>query len=156
MTANDYKGLVPYLFPNVESVSAYGGEELDPPEYGKVLLAIKPKNGKFLSQVTKLNILRSLKQYSIAGIRPEIIDLSYLYVEVDTSVYYNVNKSNKPQDVRTKVLNSLNVYSQSADVNQFGGRFKYSKVTTLIDELDKAYYIKYHQSFDEKRSATRV
>ena len=138
VTANDYKGLVPYLFPNVESVSAYGGEELDPPEYGKVLLAIKPKNGKFLSQVTKLNILRSLKQYSIAGIRPEIIDLSYLYVEVDTSVYYNVNKSNKPQDVRTKVLNSLNVYSNSADVNQFGGRFKYSKVTTLIDEADKA------------------
>ena len=91
VTANDYKGIIPYVYPNVESVTAYGGEELDPPEYGKVFISIKPRNGSFLSQITKDSISTQLKQYSIAGIKPEIIDLKYLYVEVDSSVYYNTN-----------------------------------------------------------------
>jgi hypothetical protein len=72
-------------------VTTYGGEELDPPEFGKVFISIKPRNGNFLSEITKQNILKSLKQYSIAGIKPEIVDLSYLYIEVDTTVYYNIN-----------------------------------------------------------------
>lgn len=138
VTANDYKGLIPYIYSNVDSVTSYGGEELDPPEYGKVFISIKPRNGTFLSEITKQDIIRSLKQYSIAGIRPEIIDLSYLYVEVDSTVYYNVNASTRPELVRTKVLNTLTTYSKSSDVNNFGGRFKYSKVTTLIDDSDKS------------------
>jgi hypothetical protein len=138
VTSNDYKGLIPYIYSNVESVTAYGGEELDPPEYGKVFISIKPRNGTFLSQITKQDIIRNLKQYSIAGIRPEIIDLSYLYVEVDSSVYYNVNASTRPELVRTKVLNTLTTYANSSDVNNFGGRFKYSKVISLIDESDKS------------------
>jgi hypothetical protein len=138
VTANDYKGLIPYIYPNVDSVTAYGGEELDPPEYGKVFISIKPRNGNFLSQITKQEIVRSLKQYSIAGIRPEIIDLSYLYVEVDSTVYYNVNASTRPELVRTKVLNTLTTYASSSDVNNFGGRFKYSKVVSLIDDSDKS------------------
>jgi hypothetical protein len=138
VTANDYKGLIPYIYSNVDSVTSYGGEELDPPEYGKVFISIKPRNGTFLSEITKQDIIRSLKQYSIAGIRPEIIDLSYLYVEVDSTVYYNVNASTRPELVRSKVLNTLTTYSKSSDVNNFGGRFKYSKVTTLIDDSDKS------------------
>jgi len=138
VTANDYKGLIPYIYPNVDSVTAYGGEELDPPEYGKVFISIKPRNGTFLSSLTKQSISRSLKQYSIAGIQPEIIDLSYLYIEVDSSIYYNVNRSTRPESIRNKVLNSLTSYSRSSDVNSFGGRFKYSKVVGLIDDSDKA------------------
>ena len=68
VTANDYTGIIPFVYPNVESVTSYGGEELDPPEYGKVFISIKPKNGSFLSQITKDDIARQLKQYSIAGI----------------------------------------------------------------------------------------
>ena len=138
VTANDYKALIPYIYSNVESLSAYGGEELDPPEYGKVFISIKPRNGTFLSAVTKSDIIRSLRQYSIAGIRPEIIDLSYLYVEVDATVYYNVNTSSSAENVRTKVLNTLTTYSRSSDVNNFGGRFKYSKVVSLIDDTDES------------------
>ena len=138
VTANDYKALIPYIYSNVESLSAYGGEELDPPEYGKVFISIKPRNGTFLSAVTKSDIIRSLRQYSIAGIRPEIIDLSYLYVEVDATVYYNVNTSSSAENVRTKVLNTLTTYSRSSDVNNFGGRFKYSKVVALIDDTDES------------------
>ncbi len=134
VTANDYKGIIPYVYPNVESVTAYGGEELDPPEYGKVFISIKPRNGSFLSQITKDDISTQLKQYSIAGIKPEIIDLKYLYVEVDASVYYNTNAVADSTELRTAVLKTLTTYSQSTDINAFGGRFKYSKVVGLIDD----------------------
>ena len=134
VTANDYKGIIPYVYPNVESVTAYGGEELDPPEYGKVFISIKPRNGSFLSQITKDSISTQLKQYSIAGIKPEIIDLKYLYVEVDSSVYYNTNAISNVTDLRTSVVKTLTTYSQSTDINAFGGRFKYSKIVGLIDD----------------------
>ena len=136
VTANDYKGIIPFVYPNVESVTAYGGEELDPPEYGKVFIAIKPRNSSFLSQVTKDDILRQLKQYSIAGIKPEIIDLKYMYVELDSTVYYNANSITDPTDLRTRVFNTLTTYSKTSDINSFGGRFKYSKVVGLIDDSD--------------------
>jgi hypothetical protein len=135
------KSLIPYIYPNVESVNSYGGDELDPPEYGKVFISIKPRNGTFLSQITKQTILNTIRKYSIAGIRPEIVDLSYLYIELDTSVYYNVNQLSNPEIVKTKVINTLTSYSNSKDVNSFGGRFKYSKVVGLIDDCDKSDYI---------------
>ena len=134
VTASDYSGIIPFVYPNVESVTAYGGEELDPPEYGKVFISIKPKNGSFLSQITKDDISRQLKQYSIAGIKPEIIDLKYLYVEVDTSVYYNSNAVSDTTELITSVTKALTSYSRSSDINDFGGRFKYSKVVGLIDD----------------------
>ena len=134
VTASDYSGIIPFVYPNVESVTAYGGEELDPPEFGKVFISIKPRNGSFLSQITKDDISRQLKQYSIAGIKPEIIDLKYLYVEVDTSVYYNSNAVSDTTELITSVTKALTSYSRSSDINDFGGRFKYSKVVGLIDD----------------------
>ena len=134
VTASDYSGIIPFVYPNVESVTAYGGEELDPPEFGKVFISIKPRNGSFLSQITKDDISRQLKQYSIAGIKPEIIDLKYLYVEVDTSVYYNTNATSDAAELITAVTKTLSTYSNSSDINAFGGRFKYSKVVGLIDD----------------------
>ncbi|MFZ9376658.1 MAG: baseplate wedge protein, partial [Candidatus Fonsibacter ubiquis] len=138
VTANDYKGLVPYIYSNVESINAYGGEELDPPEYGKVYLSIKPRNGTFLSEITKSEILRNLKQYSIAGVQPVIIDLKYLYIELDSTIYYNKNQTSDAEFIRSKIINTLNVYANSVDLNSFGGRFKYSKINALIDNTDQA------------------
>ena len=134
VTASDYSGIIPFVYPNVESVTAYGGEELDPPEFGKVFISIKPRNGSFLSPITNDEISRQLKQYSIAGIKPEIIDLKYLYVEVDTSVYYNSNAVSDTTELITSVTKALTSYSRSSDINDFGGRFKYSKVVGLIDD----------------------
>ena len=71
VTPNDYKSLIPFLYPNIDSVSAYGGEELDPPEFGKVYITVKPKNGEFLSAVTKDSIKNDLKKYTVAGIKQE-------------------------------------------------------------------------------------
>lgn len=138
VTANDYKALIPYLYTNVDSVSAYGGDELDPPQYGKVFISIKPRNGNFLSEIKKNEIRKKLKQYSIAGIKPEIIDLKYLYVELDTTIYYNQSFTANASTLRNQVINTLNIYSRSTDVNSFGGRFKYSKVNSLIDNTNRA------------------
>ena len=137
VTANDYKGLIPYLYSNIDSVTAYGGEELDPPQYGKVFISIKPRNGNFLSEITKNDIKKKLKQYSIAGIKPELIDLKYLYVEIDSTVYYNPAFISDPVIIKNQVLNTLNSYSISSDVNSFGGRFKFSRVNTLIDNTNR-------------------
>lgn len=138
VTANDYKALIPSIYSNVESVTAYGGEEVSPPEYGKVFISIKPKNGKFLSNITKDDIRRKLKQYSIAGIKPEIVDLKYLFIELDVNVYYNSGLITSPEDLKTQVTNTLEQYSNTSEVNNFAGRFKYSKVISLIDETNAA------------------
>jgi len=138
VTSNDYKSLIPTIYPNVESVNAYGGDELDPPEYGKVFISIKPRNGTFLSEVTKQTILSTIRKYSIAGIRPQIIDLSYLYIELESAVYYNANQTSNPEVVKTKVIDTLTEYANSKDVNSFGGRFKYSKAVGLIDDCNKS------------------
>ena len=135
VTANDYKGLIPFIFPNVESVTAYGGDELDPPQYGKVFISVKPRQGKFLSRISKEEIKKQLKQYSIAGIKPELVDLKYLYVELNTSVYYDKSSVADVSILRNKVIETLTAYGQSYDLNNFGGRFKYSKVNALIDDI---------------------
>ena len=111
---------------------------MDPPEYGKVFISIKPRGANTLSQLTKEEIERSLKQYSIAGIKPELIDLKYLFVEFDTTVYYNKNQTSDVSEIRTKVLNTLTNYASSSDTNNFGGRVKYSKINALVDDTDSA------------------
>lgn len=138
VTAGDYEALLPTIYPNIESVTAYGGEELSPPQYGKVFLAVKPKNADFVSQSTKESILNDLKKYTIAGIKPEFVDINVLYVELDSTVYYNSNFSSSPDSLKTNVTSSLTTYSNSSDLNKFGGRFKYSKVLGIIDSTNTA------------------
>ena len=135
VTANDYEAIVPSVYPNIESISAFGGEELTPPKYGRVYIAAKPKNGSFLSEFTKKQILSSLKNYSVAGIVPEIIDLKFLYVELDSYVYYNSNFVGDTQNLRTDVVNAMSLFASGTELNKFGGRFKYSKVLSLIDRV---------------------
>lgn len=138
VSANDYEAIVPTIYPNAASVSAYGGEELNPPQYGKVFIVIKPKSGSTISLFSKKEILRDLKKYSIAGIVPEIIDLKYLYVELDSSVYYNPNMISDVSNLKSQVITSLTDYATSKETNQFGGRVKYSKVVGLIDSTDNS------------------
>ena len=112
------------------------GEELDPPQFGKVQISIKPKNGTFVSDFDKSQIKNKLKSYAIAGINSEIVDLKILYVEIDTTVYYNSSQIASATNLRTGIINSLNEYASNVEINKFGGRFKYSKINTLIDRVD--------------------
>ena len=136
VTSNDYESIIKRVYPDTESVSIVGGEELDPPEYGTVTISIKPKNGTFVSDFNKKQILDNLRKYSVSGINQKIVDLKVLYVEVDSSIYYDYSKVSSAEYLKSKVVNTLNKYSESLDLNKFGGRFKYSKVLQIIDNTD--------------------
>ena len=136
VTPRDYEAIIGTIFPQTESVAVVGGEELDPPQFGKVQISIKPKNGTFVSDFDKSQIKNKLKNYSIAGINSEIVDLKILYVEVNTTAYYNSSQIASASNLRTGIINSLTEYANNVEINKFGGRFKYSKVSTLIDRVD--------------------
>jgi len=138
VTSRDYEAIIQSIYPNTESVSVVGGEELTPPKFGTVQISIKPKNGTFVSDFDKQNILSKLKQYSIAGINQKIIDLKILYVEIDSSVYYNSSQVSDVDTLKSSVISFLTQYASSLDVNKFGGRFKYSKVVQLIDRVNSS------------------
>ena len=138
VTARDYEGIIQSVFPDAESVSVIGGEELDPPEFGTVVLSVKPRNSTYLSDFTKVQILDRLKSYSIAGINQRIVDLKILYIELDTSVYFNSNIYSDIDGLRTQVSNSLTNYGKSTNLNAFGGRFKYSDALKVIDGTNNA------------------
>ena len=138
VTARDYESIVQQVYPNTETVSVVGGEEVDPPQFGTVLITIKPKNGEFVSDFDKTQILRKLKSYSLTGINQKIIDLQVLYVEVESFIYYDSTKIAAVNDLKTKIVSALTTYSKSGDVNKFGGRFKYSKVLNVVDNIDRA------------------
>ena len=138
VTARDYESVIQQIYPNTESVSVVGGEELDPPEFGTVFITIKPKNGEFVSDFDKQSILSNLKGYTLAGINQKILDLKLLYVELDSFVYYDQSKVTTVSELKTNITNGLLTYGSSADLNKFGGRFKYSKMLNIIDNIDNA------------------
>ena len=138
VTATDYESILPSIYPNIQSVSAFGGEDLNPPQYGRVFIAAKPRNGNFLADSTKKSILKSLKNYSVAGIVPSFVDLKFLYVELDSYIYYNTNFTGNPNTLRANVANSVTQYGGSGELNKFGGRFKYSKMISVIDSTDSS------------------
>ena len=138
VTTADYEALIPSIYAETESVSVYGGEDLVPPQYGKVYISIKPNNDRYLSNLTKDNIKNELKKYTVAGIVPEIVDLKYLYVEADSKVYYNTNLVPTPDVASDAILSNITAYSDSTELNRFGARFKYSKFLTLIDNSHQA------------------
>ena len=136
VTPNDYTSLIPFLYPNIDSVSAYGGEELDPPEYGKVFIAVKPKYGEFISDVTKDLIKNDLKKYTVARIKQEFLNLKYLYVEFNSTVSYDAGFVSDKLNLQSRIISEIERYAKSADINSFGGRLKYSKLVSQIDKVD--------------------
>jgi hypothetical protein len=135
LTANDYETLIPSkIYPETESISVFGGEELIPPQYGKVFISIKPRFGDFLPNLIKENIKTKLKKYAVAGIVPEILDLKYLFIEINSKVYYNTNLSPSAEFVSSIIQNNANRYAESTELNRYGARFKYSKFLKTIDD----------------------
>ena len=138
VTGRDYEAIIQTIYPRTESVAVVGGEELDPPQFGKVQISIKPKNGTYVSDFDKQQIKNNLKSYAIAGINADIIDLKVLYVELDSTIYYNSAQVSSSNKLKSRITNALTDYSRNIDINKFGGRFKYSKALQLIDRVDSA------------------
>ena len=136
VTARDYEAIIQQIYPNTESVSVVGGEEIDPPQFGTVFITIKPKNGDFVSDFDKTQILSDLKNYSLTGINQKIVDLKVLHIELESFIYYDSSRVKSINELKTRVTNGLTTYSRSTDVNKFGGRFKYSKILSVIDNIE--------------------
>ena len=136
VTARDYEAVIQKIYANTESVSVVGGEELVPPQFGKVVISIKPKSGNSISDYDKTTILNDLKQYAVSGINQEIIDLKLLHVEIESDVFFDSSRVTNALDLKSKITTALERYSSSIDLNKFGGRFKYSKLLQIIDNVD--------------------
>ena len=98
VTVSDYEVLIKQLSPGLDSLTVYGGEEANPPEYGKVFVAAKPVGAEALTTTAKLDLIRKLRQYTILTVVPEILDPSFLYVDIDTYVYYNSRTSKRSSE----------------------------------------------------------
>lgn len=139
VTAMDYAAIVRNIYPAIADIITYGGEESRPPEYGKVKIVIKPNSSSLLSSITKKDIVSKLKPYMVASVTPEIIDPSILYVELYSDIYYSTSLTiQKPEQIREKVISSLENYIKSSDTEKFNGKFRYSKFIGVIDDADKS------------------
>ena len=138
VTTADFEALIPTLYTETDSVSAFGGETLSPPQYGKVFVSIKPTNGPYLSDQIKNNIKREIKKYSVSGIDVDITDLKFLYIELNITAYFNSNLISSAEDLVSLIAANLRRYAGSAEMNKFGARFKYSKLLCMIDNSSDA------------------
>jgi hypothetical protein len=139
VTAQDYAAIVRNIYPAVADIITYGGEDARIPEYGKVKIVIKPKNSALLSSITKQEIIRKLKPYMVASVTPDIEDPSVVYVELTSSISYDRSKTTqKPEEIKSKVISAINQYIEQSDTEKFNGKFRYSKFVGVIDDADKS------------------
>lgn len=137
VTAADYAAIVRNVYPPIADIITYGGEEEDPPQYGKVFLVIKPEESAFLTNLTKNQIIEDLKPYMVASVTPEIKDASILYVEMTSKIYYDKSRTTLGrQDIVNKVISGVNGYISGSNTEKFNGKFRYSKFVGVIDDAD--------------------
>ena len=136
VTAEDYKVLVKSLYANAQAVQVYGGEDAEVPAYGKVFISIKAKSGTNLTVATKNRIVQSLKEYTIASVRPEIIDPETTFIRLTTDFKYDSDKTTKDvSTLRTNIRNAISVYNNDT-LKNFTGVFRYSKLLEAINDAD--------------------
>ena len=139
VTENDFEHIVSEIYPQAASVTAFGGEKLNPPIYGKVYVAIRPKTGTKLNATTKQKIKKDLLKYSIASIEPVIIDPTIFYVLPKSYVYYNGNDTALTgAQLGTKILQGIDAFNKNGATNRFGNRIDGSKFGAMIDNADNA------------------
>ena len=137
VTENDFEHIVSEIYPQAASVTAFGGEKLSPPVYGKVYVAIRPKTGNKLNETTKQKIKNDLKKYSVASIEPVIIDPTSYYIIPKSYVYYNGNDTGLTgSQLGTKVLQGIDQFNKNGQTNRFGGRIDGSKFGSMVDQAD--------------------
>jgi hypothetical protein len=137
VTKEDYAALIRKIYPATSDVYVYGGEDEMPPEYGTVKIVVKPRNAESMTPSTKRQILENLKKYSVASVRPFIVDPSILYIELTSNIFYNSSSTTKTSEViRSLVIEVLENYLAVSETEKFNGKFRYSKVVGSIDNAD--------------------
>ena len=138
VTTTDYETLVKSIYPNVQSISAWGGEDDETPVYGVVKIAVKAKSGSTLTNTTKNSIITSLKPYNVASVRPEIVDPEVTSLVLVVNAKFNKQATAKTSDtLKSEITNTLSNYTTNT-LSSFDGIFRYSKVTGLIDDVDNS------------------
>jgi len=136
VTLEDYKSIVINKYSNTSSVSVWGGEDNDPPDYGKVYIAIRPVTGLTLTDVSKADIKTILDKYKVLAIIPVVVDPDYTFVIVDSTVYYNSAISLIPADtMKSNVTETIKSFNNTY-LNIFDTAFRHSQLTGLIDDTD--------------------
>lgn len=139
VTKNDYIKLIQQKYPSFEAVNVWGGEENDPPIYGKVFVAAKPKLGFEVTDTEKDFIKNTiLKPISVLTVTPEIVDIDYNYLKINASVFYEKSKlSVSDSELKTGIKSAIENYC-STNLNKFNSYFKYSGLETTIDSYSSA------------------
>jgi hypothetical protein len=136
VTTSDYESLVQSLYPNALSISAWGGEDDETPVYGTVKIAIKAASGSTLTTATKQSIVTQLKKYNVASVTPVIVDPETTSILLTSTVKYDEKLTTKTATtLKSDILSILTNYN-TATLQKFDGVFRYSKVTSLIDNTD--------------------
>ena len=139
VTSNDYSAIVRKIYPAISDIIVFGGEDQEPPAYGKVFISVKPSEAASLSTFTKNQLKTELKKYTVASIRPEFVDPSILYVELNTSVYFDGTKTQLlSTDIASKVSSAVQNYLTTSGTEKFNGKFRYSKFVGVIDGSERA------------------
>ena len=139
VVAQDYAAIVRRIYPATSDIIIFGGEDQDPPEYGKVFIVLKPRDAAFLTSLTKTQIIEELKKYVVASVQPVIVNPSIIYVEINSKIYYNRNSTDQtPSQIRDLVIGAVQNYIDNSDTEKFNGKFRYSKFVGVIDDADKS------------------
>ena len=137
VTAQDYEAIVRKVYPATSDIIIFGGEDQDPPEYGKVFIVLKPTDASYLTSLTKSQIIADLKKYVVASVEPRIVDPSILYVEMTSKIYYDGGVTDQtPANIRDSVITAIQGYINESDTEKFNGKFRYSKFVGVIDDAD--------------------
>lgn len=136
VTSTDYKVLIQQILNNIETVSVWGGEDNNPPQYGKVYASIKPFDSEKLTDLDKDFLLRELIEKRVIGIEPVLIDPEYTYLYFDIMFKYDSNRTSfSPGQLSTKVEEMLEEFNVT-NLQKFDGVFRYSKLLSHLDNLD--------------------
>ena len=136
VTPDDYKAIVPSVYTNIKSIQCWGGEDNDPPIYGKVYVAIRPNTGTSLTTTTKNQIVNSLKKYNVASIVPEIVDPEILYLVLGVTAKYNSTLTEKSKsDIKALVETTISTFNTN-NLQKFDSVFRHSNLLQSLDETD--------------------
>lgn len=137
VTPDDYKSLIYSKYPNIDSVSVWGGEDNDPPVYGKTFICVKPTNALALTPVQKTEIVNTvLKTRNVVSITPELVDPEFINIAINTTIYYNPRETIKTsRELQTEVLNTIKKYNVE-ELQRFDGMLRFSKLSRIIDMCD--------------------
>ena len=137
VTARDYMTIIPKIFPQAESMNVWGGEDNDPPQYGRIFMSIKPNNGLYLSSSEKDDIITKLTQnYSVISLKPVIIDPEFLRLKLTVQVKYDDESTLiEESELKNSVRNSIIDYNKKF-LNDFNSYFRYSQLLAAIDQTD--------------------